>query len=240
VLTIVGELDADEAEKYVNEYLGQWQEPEQGAQPSVGSGPPPLAEHPVLVVHKPKATQADINVGCRLAEVDEQRSVAYRFTASLLSDELMRMIREQAGASYGIYARYSSQRDGSAQLQIGGQVENAKVAFALDTINKFLDKLATDGVDKGLFARIHWETAQQFNLGFATTGAVTGTLIGTLLRGWPIEAVDHYPQNLAKVTPEQVKEVIATCRENEMAVIVGDEKVVRAALQEAGIGASLK
>jgi zinc protease len=163
VLAIAGDVDPEEVIRTAESAFGSWSGPPGNPDPEPLGQTGARAE---VVAHRPGATQAVIELGCRMPSMGWMDEVHARAVAVALSARIG-SVRQSRGASYGLHAWVETLRGGTGVLHVGGAVENAGVSSALRTIQNEIMRLAAlkgSELDRG-----RWAIATGYNLGLTTT-----------------------------------------------------------------------
>jgi zinc protease len=246
-LTIIGDVDLADAEKLAREWLEDWKadgsagEVPAPAPPAIGhvavtfpdrthlSSPP--AER-ILVTHRPGATQGELRLGCLVPAADEKTAVMYEVMADMVGRHLFRSVRQQLGASYGINGSAQTLRGGASHIVIGGNITNEKLAPALKVIREYWDGLPAGQFAENEMNQARWNLARSYNMRFTTTSDVADEVVAARAIGWSVDVVDKYPQYLASLTKAELQKAFAACHETQVISIVGDERIIRDALNQ--------
>ncbi|MBN2359486.1 MAG: insulinase family protein, partial [Deltaproteobacteria bacterium] len=133
-LFVVGDVVLDEAEKLVRERLEGWRAKDPGSELPALPPPPPPPSRQLFFLDEPNYTQAEIIMACQLVPSEVGNDAIRAVAVTALNDNLQRSIREQLGASYGVYAYRSEYRGGAAWMNISGTVQLDKTGAALGVI----------------------------------------------------------------------------------------------------------
>jgi zinc protease len=227
ILAIAGDVDPEEALRAAESAFGGWS----GAPNAPDPAPLDRAgAHAEIVTHRPGATQAEIEIGCRLPTLDWADRLRARVVSVALAKRIG-SVRESRGLSYGLSAWVEARRGGTGVLHIGGAVENAGLATALRTIRNEMTRLATlkgSELDRG-----RWAVGTSYNLGLTTTTEWVTQALDAERNGWGLESIDHVPDVLASFNANSVLSALRTCSTDGVLSIVGDETIARRAIKEA-------
>jgi predicted Zn-dependent peptidase len=221
-LAIAGNIDPTEAASLARRSFDGW---------SAGSGvsdPPPLLETgtaAVVVTHRPLASQAVLQLGCRLPAATAESTVA----RDVLSDAVslhFASLREQKGIDYSLTASTRTLRGGTAVLYLEGAIENAGLASALSTIRTDLQGADWHhDLDRG-----RWAVARQYNLGLASARQWVERALILGRHGWDLSTADDVPRLLVSLDEGAMVASLRRCSSEGVLSLVGDEPAVRAAL----------
>jgi zinc protease len=227
VLAIVGDIDPEEALRSAESAFGGWSGTPGAADPE------PLGQagqHAEVVAHRPGATQAVIQLGCRLPRMDWADRERAKVVSVALSQRIG-SVRQSQGASYGLSAWVEALRGGTGVIYIGGAVENAGLATALRTIRNEITRLTTlkgSELDRG-----RWAQATRYNLDLTTTSEWVAHALEAGKNGWSLESIDNVPDVLASLDANNVLSALRSCTSNGVLSIVGDATLARRAIKEA-------
>jgi zinc protease len=231
---VYGDVTPKEVNALAEKYLTAWR----GGAGASSSAPPPLPPSPsrrkIFLVDRPKATQALIAVGCRLVDVVPDKVPAYDVLETVATEQA-EALREQWGATYGVYGSVSTYAGGGADLTMGGAVDNAQAAKALVRMLEITTGIATGRVPEPLFLISRWDVGRSFMSRMASPEMMAASLSMSHTKGWPMDTWDKYPENLAQVTRESIQQLMKPCLAKEVVTIVGDATVLRQQLVDAGL-----
>lgn len=234
VLTIAGDFDAEKVLLSARSWLGPWTAPSNAvARP----GPVPLrgqGKTQVVVVHQANASQAQLHLACLARGAKLEEELANQVTASLLGAALFSKIRGELGASYGIGGRAATLVDGTARLDWGGAIENARLGQALGIIRALTADYEKAALTDAAINRARWEVAREATMDDANTLQVAAVLGHQAVLGRPTETQAQVFDVLAGLGRPQLEAAWAQCRGSTVLSLVGDEAVIRKALQDAG------
>jgi zinc protease len=235
VAVVFGDVDPAEVRALGEKYLTRWPG---GAGSATALAPPAATARPtarkLFLIDRAGATQAQVAVGCRLAEVRPERLPAYDVLEALANERAW-ALREEWGATYGINAHIATLPGGAAHLIWDGAVENAQTGQAVARLLALADELGTEKVAEGTFLLKRWDVARQFSWRFAHARQMAGAVLTAAEHGWPLEVWDLYPERLAETTPKTLREITEGCVGKEIVTVVGDATVLRPQLEAAGL-----
>jgi zinc protease len=248
VLVVMGDVNPDDIRQLAERWLGDWQSASGGevappTPPGVGTvsvhfeDKSELASpnHPrTIVTPRRGATQGEVRLGCLLpAASDGKAAATYQLMARLVGKHLFKAVRQELGASYGVRGSSDVLRGGAAHMVVEGNINNGKLAEALAVIRKYWDGLPRGEFDEQEMNLVRWDLAREFNLRFLTSGTVVRTVLEARNLGQPLESVDHYADDLAAVTKQDLQAAFAVCHQNQVLSIVGEEAIVKDAIGNA-------
>lgn len=143
---------------------------------------------------------------------------------------LMDIIRERAGLTYGIYSGLS-ELDHTTMLNINTSTKNETVPLMIKMIKEEMSRAASSG-----FTESELQAARGYLLGsmpsiLTSTDKIAGILLSLQLDNRPLDSIDTYRKDLAKVTLVDVKRVAARLLKPEtmITVLVGQPETPPAA-----------
>jgi zinc protease len=233
VAVVYGDVTVEAVKTLSEQYLSKWQGGG-GSSMSTPAAPAGPSQRQLHLVNRPKATQATVMIGCRLANVRPERVPAYEVLRTLATESAW-LLREEWGATYGIGAGVAQRADNSAHLVLQGAVENAQVGKVVGRLLGMFNEMGSGAVSEPFFLNQRWDTGRNFISRMATAGAKAGAILSAISHGWPLDVWDKYPENLASTTRETIKEIMTPCVGKEIVAIVGDATVLRPQLEKEGL-----
>jgi zinc protease len=233
VAVVVGDIDPDATKALAEKYLVRWTGGgASGA--TVPPPPPPPSARKAYLVNRPGATQGQVTVACRLADATPEQLAVYD-VAEAVANEMAWTVREEWGASYGVYANATTMPGGASHMAIGGAIETRWVGRSVSRLLGILSEVASPKLDEQLFKVKRWDVARQFTQRFSTSDGIAGAILQAAERGWPVDVWDKYPERLAATTREAVQGIMKPCVGHEIIAIAGDAASVRPQLDAIGL-----
>jgi zinc protease len=232
-LLLVGDLPpSPKLRDQVSEMLGRWRG--KGGQVE----PPPVPALPrqrqVVVVDRPGASQAELQVGLRWPELSAQEDAAASALVWLLEHRLDRQLRERLGLTYGVRVAHEA-RPRASLLRIRAAVERGAAAGAVEQLLAELGTLEAELLPREVVERARWQVARGYDLRFQTTAAAAERLLEQERLGRPPEFWELYPEAIAAVSPEAVQALVRRLSLGvEVVIILGDAATLRPQLESAG------
>lgn len=208
ILTIVGDVDVDEAMKLVEENLGDWH----GAPrkeivvPSVDM---PEARKRVEIALPDKAN-VDIMIGhpTNLTRAGEDFYAAFIANSALggdtISDRLGKELRVKHGLTYGIYSGFEDVSFGGAAWKIQLSVNPGNVDQALQLTEKVLLDYHKKGISKAELEDKVGDAVGSFTVQLRSSNGIAQALTRFEFMGLGIEAMDRLSDDFYAVTKPQV------------------------------------
>ncbi len=234
-LVIVGEFDRANIDQLVQKHFGSWMTAARVFPPAKAINPDDkqASEPNLIVAHRPDATQAEIMFGCLLPPADQQATdVRHDLGAALLEDRLSNILRNQAGASYGIRVVALMRRGGTAHLKLEGVVDSSKLVYSLSTIKTALEDFAKTPVEHRDLVRTKLRLARKHSVRYMSNSSIAEAMGSFAAIGFPISTIDDYGTFVAQVTAEDIRSDFKACFAGRPTVaIVGNEPGVREAFK---------
>jgi zinc protease len=225
----VGDVQADELVKELNDQFGDWQ---QGtARVSKFDAPPERTARSVTIVDRPGSAQSNIvltNLGVNRTHPDYfPLLVMNQVLGAGASSRVFMNLREEKGYTYGAYTRLELKK------LTGGFEATAEVRTAVtgDSLKEFfyeLDRIRSEEVGEQELADAKNFLTGVFPIRAETQEGLTNLILNQYLYGLPEDYLQTYRTHVDAITPGDVQRVANEhIRPGEMAiVIVGDAKEV--------------
>jgi zinc protease len=230
---IVGDVDAQQAKTLSEKYLSKWS----GGAGSTGilpAPPSPPTARKAFLVDRPKATQATVRIGCRLADGAPELAPIFEL-AGAMANQRAWSVREEWGASYGVYAGVTNLPGGATHMMIGGAITNKYVGQSVQRLLGILAELESPKIDEKYFLTQRWEVARQFQQRFTSGDRIAGAILFAATQGWPADVWDKYPERLAAASRHDVRAVMKNCVGREIISISGDAAAIAPQMKAIGI-----
>lgn len=233
-LVIVGRIDAADAKAAVETYFSGWSTKSDQTGP-VPDMPKPGAkpDRQVLVFDNPIATQTDVTLGCQIVRDDDTQTARAQVVSDVMSERLWKVLREDAGVTYGAYSYPRFYDGGTAALYMNSLVQNDAVGFAVKNMFDIVDKASKGDVDADAVLAAKWTRARQYGLGQQSGEQMMSRLLSTDVGNF--DYFDHYPKDLGAVGVDDFDDVMAPCVGHEVVVMVGPKEYAEQQLTADGI-----
>lgn len=233
-LVIVGRVDAAAAQAAVDKYFSGWttNATQTGRVPDM---PKPSAkpDRQVLVFDNPIATQTDVMLGCQIVRDDDTQTARAQVVSDVMSERLWKVLREDAGVTYGAYAYPQMWDGGAAGLYMNSLVQNDAVGFAVKSMFDIVDQASKGNVDADAVLAAKWTRARQYGLGQQSGDQMMSRLLSVDVGNF--DFFEHYPKDLARVDVGDFDDVLAPCVGHEVVTLVGPKEYAEAQLTKEGI-----
>jgi zinc protease len=229
LLLLVGDFDAQEMLKTVEEVFGAWTGKKPGA--SHAAAPSNPRGRQVYLVHVPGAVQTQILTGCHAITRKHPYWVKLGLTNSLyggaFNSRLVMNIREDKGYTYSPRSSVHPLRQ-YGYFSVSAAVRNDVVAASLTEIFYEMDKLRSVPVPEPELADAQNYLSGVFSMGLATQDGLLSQFATVALHELPEDYLETYRQRVRALTPE---DLLTTARKyldsaNMQIVVVGDRSQI--------------
>lgn len=204
ILTIVGDVNADQALELVRENLSDWQggERQQIIVPPVDV---PVGRRRIEIAIPDKAS-VDIMIGhpTSLARTAEDFYAAFVANSALggdtISDRLGRELRVKHGLTYGIYSGFEDLSFGNAPWKVQLSVNPANVDRALELVDKVLGDYFKKGIKKEEVEDKVGDAVGSFAVQLRSSSGIAQALTRFEFMGLGVEAMDRLSDDFYAVT----------------------------------------
>ncbi|NVJ00172.1 insulinase family protein [Myxococcus sp. AM009] len=232
VVVIAGEFDVKEVEGLARKYLGGWS---RGKAKPVATPPAPAlpaasANAKALLTPRPGASQAQVQLACRLPTATPEAEARYALMAELIHGHASGEMRSRRGATYGFFARPWLGRGGAAHLVLEGAVDAQRMGEGLSTVRQILASFAKEVPEPSLERARRGMLAAQA-VSFISSEAWVNALLTARVRGFEPDTVTGRPALLQAVTAESLRKEFEGCYQRLVVSITADEGQARSAIQ---------
>lgn len=233
-LVVVGKVDAAEARATIERYFANWTSPSPVKDP-VPPMPKPNArpDRQVLVFDQPLATQTEVTLGCQIVRDDNRQTARAQVVSDVISERLWKVLREDAGVTYGAYSYPQLYEGGTAAMYMASLVQNDAVGFAVSSMFTIVDESASGKVDEDALLAAKWTRARQYGLGQQSGEQMMNRLLGTNLG--KLDFFETYPQDLGAVSSADFGPVLEPCKGHEVVTLIGPKQYAIDQLTKEGI-----
>jgi zinc protease len=232
VAVVVGKVDPEKTKELTDKYLAKWSGGG-GTQTAIAAPPPPAARKAFLV-DRPQGTQANVRIACRLADATAETLPLFDLAEAIATEQAW-SVREEWGASYGVYASTQTYPGGASHMMVGGAITNKFVGQSVDRLLGILAQLDSGKLDEKFFLAERWEVARKFQQRFTTGTRIAGAILEAAEHGWPDDVWDKYPERLAAANRQDVRSVMKNCVGHEIITITGNAAEIRPQLKAIGL-----
>lgn len=204
ILTIVGDIDVDEALDSVRENLGDWQGPER---PDISVQPVDMPQSRRRIeISIPDKANVDIMIGhpTVLGRTNEDFYAAFIANSALggdtISDRLGKELRVKHGLTYGVYSGFEDLSFGNAAWKIQLSVNPNNVDQALQLVDKVLLDYHKKGISKAELEDKVGDAVGSFTVQLRSSSGIAQALTRFEFMGLGIEAMDRLADDFYAVT----------------------------------------
>lgn len=226
-LYVVGEFNAQDAERVVRESFGDWV----AGSPPTANVPAPRAERTVMLIDRPGAVQSTIALGLPVPNPSQPDWVALQVTNSLLGgsfgSRITSNIREQKGYTYAPFS-FIDAKYRAAVWSEGADVTTNVTGASLKEIFGEIGRLRNEAPPADEVHGIQNYLAGNFVLGSSTQAGLTRQFDFVNLHGLGDDYLTSYVRHVYAITPADVQRIAQQYLDpNKMAIVVaGDKKTV--------------
>ena len=238
-LIVVGDATMDDVLPLLERELGGWSA---GPRRSFSQIPPPPARPArVYLIEKPGAPQAEIRIGspalARNSADYFAATVMNRVLGGQFSSRINLNLREKRGLTYGARSAFIFLKE-PGPFMVSGAFTGARTGEAAAQLLLEIGAMHREGVTDEELEFSRKGLTGGFVLGFETPFQIAGALETIILYGLPEDYFEHYIQNLAAVTHDDIRRVArAAIDPAGMAVLaVGDAHEAGKGLESLGRG----
>jgi zinc protease len=239
VISISGDVTADEAVAALEKVLGSWKK---GKLPAIKPAAlPDASARAIVFTDLPTGTQSTVVVGWRAPKASAPEIlpllVANNIVGGLFSSRLNLNLREQKAFSYGVFSRLGLNRDVSTFAAMGNVVA-AHTAESVTEFEKELQRLKTDPISDEELARAKEAIIRNLPSALETNDAVASAVASLIELGRPL---DYYATLPDRIRAIQKADVVAAVQkyfdpDHWPVVVVGPKSQSFEALKALGLG----
>ena len=211
VMAVVGDVQHADLEEQIGAAVSDWS----GGQTTVPAVPEP--EQPATAeqrIHLDDRPNIDVLVGQRssLCRTDADFTAAWLANSCLgystLTSRLGRVVRDEAGLTYGINSRFHGtlHQPGPWAVRMGVSRENLE--RALELVRTEIRRFCDEGPTAAELDEERESQAGAYAVALATNGGLANELLMTLASGQGPHDIELRPQRLRETTLDQVRETI--------------------------------
>ena len=210
-VTIVGDVEADEAIALVERHFGDWAGV--AAEPvAVGAVEPQASRTIVRKMNDKPAVSVVMGAAIELKRSSPDYPAA-RLALQILGGDTLtarlgKRVREEMGLTYGIVARTGNLTHGWAPWMVTMSVMTKNIGLAIAETNTILDKFVREGVTaRELETQVNGESGS-YKVGLSNLGQLTEKIAENDAMGLGVDDIDTYPEQLSAVTLDEVNAAI--------------------------------
>ena len=233
-LIIAGELP-DDVDSLVAKHFGDWRD---DAQISVDHEPPAAGRRRAVIVHRPGAVQADLQLGGFGIDRSDSRwpdiSIASYIMGGAFLSRLNGVLREQLGYTYGVRMGFQPLRAGGT-FAVSGSFRTEVIGDALTQAKRLLSITDAPFTETEVAEAVNYFTGVS-PLRYATADGVADQAAVQALAQLPDDYMDQRLTALRAVTPESAATAYTSLVDPEelTLAIAGDADKISGPIREAG------
>lgn len=237
-VVVSGHIDPARALDLVQNALGGWKR---------GPEPPPTKVSPrriessrVYVIDRPQAVQSEIRVGhlgvARSCQDYFSISVMNSLFGGVFNSRINLNLREKHGYTYGARSQFAFRRNAGPYV-LAAPVRNEVTLESVTEILGEMRRIRTGDVEDRELDDVKSYLIGVFPASVQTASDIAGRLLDIELYGLPEDYFDHYRENIAAVTKEDVERVAKKYLDPDhvIIVIVGNATQIREPLGTLGM-----
>lgn len=237
-LLVVGNIDPAEVIEDAERYFGGWYAPAgTSSEPLPTPEVAPILENGprVVLFNEKKKTQTQVDLACRLDEVQTIDRPVLGIASTMLSDHLFEELRARAGVTYGAYAYFRTYPGGTATFHMSSLTQNSGVPLAIRTFTEVAQDAAAGEFPTERLRSTQLNSARTYVVGQQSVGQMSGRLAYAIGDGVGWDYFTHMPDALANADIEQMADPFTPCPGTQIITLVGPAEVIEPLLQEEGI-----
>ncbi len=222
ILAIVGAISPSEAIREAEKYFGNWPEGDGPMSAPLGSHPE-IASQRIVVIDKSDAVETEVRVGNtgipRAGSEYFSLTVANQILGGPASDRLFRTLRTERGLTYSASSDLICNRSaGSWKAKTFTRTSETvkSLEYVMDEMHRLRDRPISDAE----LATARGYLAGHLTLEFETAAGIASHLLDLIVQGLPLDYWNTFPENLQKLTPDEVLAATRRYLAPERAVIV--------------------
>ena len=237
ILILSGDVTVEKGQALAKKLLADWSP---GPLPAVTIElPEPSKGRRILLIDRPEGKQATVRMGVRAYTIrsDEKfpGSVASRILTSGIDSRLGKYVRAEKGLAYSVHGVFDPGRQaGSFTAATDTAIEST--ADAIEAMFKVFSDMRAELVSDAELAEAQSRVAGGMVMAVQTIGQQAGYRVDGVLNDYPIDYYDQYPQRIAQVEKEQVRDVMRkyVLDDAMTIVVVAPAEQVKAQLEQLG------
>ncbi len=237
ILTIAGDVDTVSLMSKVKLLAMVWTR--HAFEPKLSAIPGAAQARRVVVVNRPGSVQTTLRMGNLTIDRKHEDyfalTIANRILGGGSSGRLFLNLREEKGFTYGIYSQLQTRRQ-AGPWQISGDIKANSTAEAMKEIFKEIGRLRDEPVPAQELEEAKRSIVASFALSLEQPSRIMQYAADRHRYEFPADYWDHYPAQLAAVTPEDVLRVARRYLDPAalQIVAVGDAAQLKSALADLG------
>ena len=237
ILVLSGDVTVEAGQALATRLTGGWEPGELPPVEYAAAAAP--AKRKIILVDRPGGKQSVVRIGVPAYTIESEDkfpgSVAGQILTSGIDSRLGRYVRAEKGLAYGVHGVFQPGRHGGAFVA-GTDTAVESTADAVEAIFKVLNDMRAAPVTATELAEAQQRVAGGVVMDMQTIGQQARYRVDGILNNYPIDYYDKYPLRIARVTTEQVRQVMQKYVKDGQAVIVvvAPAEAVREQLERLG------
>jgi len=237
-IVVSGDVEPESVIALISRALGDWKPDAEPPRPTVT--PRPIDASRIYVVDRPQAVQSEIRVGHigvpRSCEDYFPLSVMNAIFGGVFNSRINLNLRERHGYTYGARSQFAFRRQ-AGPFVVAAPVRNEVTRESVTEMLAELRRIRSGDIAAGELDDTKSYLMGVFPATVQTASDIAGRLVDMELYGLPEDYFDHYRENIAAVTKEDVERVARKYIDPErlLIVIVGNASEIREPLGTLGI-----
>jgi zinc protease len=229
-VVVSGDIDAARAIELVTRILGDWKQGPEPPRPTVA--PRAIDRSRIYVIDRPQAVQSEIRVGhvgvARSTEDYFALSVMNAIFGGVFNSRINLNLREKHGYTYGARSQFAFRRQ-AGPFVIAAPVRNEVTGESIREVLAELRRIRTGDIESHELDDTKSYLMGVFPATVQTASDIAGRLIDMELYGLPETYFDHYRENIAAISKEDITRVANKYLDPDrvLIVVVGNAKQIR-------------
>lgn len=209
ILVIAGDITLERSKEVAEKLLSGWKP--QGQQlPAVDYSKLDYDRELVVIDH-PGAKQAAVRMGMPTYSIQSEDkfagAVANRILTGGIDSRLQKYVRAEKGLAYSTYGVFSPSRQ-AGEFNGGTATAIETAVDAVQAMFHVIDKMRQEHVTEQELKSAQTRVAGGMLMQLQTIAQQAQYRVDGILNGYPIDYYDKYPERIAQITAEQVREVM--------------------------------
>ena len=238
ILMLSGDVTVERGQELARKLLDGWKSNGELAEVEIDL-PQPATSRRIILVDRPEAKQATVRMGIRAFTIRSDEKFAGSLASQILTagidSRLGKYVRATMGLAYSVHGVFQPNRQAGAFVAATDTALES-TADAVEAIFTVLEGMRKENVTKEELAEAKMRVSGSMVMAVQTIQQQAGYRVEGVLNDYPIDYYDKYPQRIAQVSAEQVREVMNKyVKDDAMTIIVvAPATLVQAQLEKLG------
>ena len=211
ILIISGDVDVERGQELARKLLDGWK-PSAEKLPEVKIDLPELPKgRRIILVDRPEGKQATVRMAVRAYDIHSDDkypgSVASQILTAGIDSRLGKYVRAEKGLAYAVHGVFQPNRQ-AGSFEAGTDTAVESTGAAIEAMWKVFKDMRDADVTASELAEAKTRVAGRMVMGVQTIGQQAGYRRDGILNEYPIDYYDKYPQRIAQVKTDEVREVM--------------------------------